>query len=243
VNYSGTFFDQIQSESLSSARVVVPHVSELIRPTKVVDVGCATGAWLSVFGECGVKTMAGLDGPYVDPSKLLIPPDCFRAVDLMKPFHLSERFDLAMSLEVAEHLPDASAKSFVNSLCRLAPIILFSAAIPGQMGTYHINEQWPEYWRLLFSAEGFRMFDPFRSRLWHDQRVALWYRQNMFLYIEDDFLRHNERLSCLPEIRNESDLILIDANIFFGVRATLKRLPSLVARSFRRRVQQFKSDS
>jgi hypothetical protein len=101
----------------------------------------------------------------------------------MKPFSLSERFDLAISLEVAEHLPRRSASGFVRSLCQLAPIVLFSAAVPGQGGEHHVNEQWPEYWRQAFANHHFVMFDPFRPLLWHDERVAFYYRQNLFLFI------------------------------------------------------------
>lgn len=236
MTYSSSFFDEIISESLSSAKVVVPLVIDLLHPGSVVDVGCATGAWLSVFHEQGVETIVGLDGAYVDRARLLIPSGSFRPTDLTKPFSLEERYDLAVSLEVAEHLPEASAEGFVTSLCRLAPIVLFSAAVPGQMGTHHINEQWPDYWRTLFAACSFRMLDPFRPLLWHNERVALWYRQNLFLYIQEGFLKASEGFSRFPEIKKENDLMLIDANIFFGVRATIKRLPSLLARAIRQRV-------
>ncbi len=239
MTYSSSFFDEIVSESLLSAKVVVPLVVDLVRPGSVVDVGCATGAWLSVFHDHGVKTVVGLDGAYVNSTTLLIPSDCFRETDLAKPFCFSERFDLAISLEVAEHLPAASAQGFVRSLCQLAPVILFSAAVPGQMGTHHINEQWPEYWRELFATHRFRMFDPFRPVLWNDQRVALWYRQNLFLYTHEDLLKTDHRFSHLPEVVSANDIMLIDTNIFFGVRATLKRIPYLFSRSFRRRFPRF----
>jgi hypothetical protein len=51
-----------------------------------------------------------------------------------------KRFDLAISLEVAEHLPEGSAGALVSTLIEAAPVVVFSAAIKGQSGTNHINE-------------------------------------------------------------------------------------------------------
>jgi SAM-dependent methyltransferase len=235
MNYSSAFFEEITPVSLSSAKVMVPIVMELVRPSSVVDVGCGIGAWLSRFREYGVRKILGLDGAYVDRTKLLIPCESYIAVDLARPFTLPETFDLAVSLEVAEHLPAPSAKGFVQCLCQLAPVVMFSAAVPGQMGTGHLNEQWASYWHALFSSFRYRMFDPFRPVIWHDQQVALWYRQNTFLYVQEDFLTSHSNLSKLPDAVGEGELMLIDANIFFGLRATIKRLPSLIQRAVRQR--------
>ena len=238
--YSSSFFDEIVPESLSSAKVIVPIVVELTHPSSVVDVGCAMGAWLSVFREHGIENIIGLDWDYVDRSKLLIPSTRFRTVDLAAPFYLEERFDLAVSLEVAEHLPATSAKGFVESLCRVAPVILFSAAVPGQGGTNHVNEQWPEYWRQLFAKQNFRMFDPFRPLIWHDERIVSHYRQNMFLLVHADLIEADSKFIKLPEILDDNGLMLISgfilrANVDKGLGAVLRQLPRLFINSVRRR--------
>jgi hypothetical protein len=194
----------------------------------VVDVGCGTGAWLSVFREHGITDMLGLDGPYVSPAQLLIPLECFRARDLAKPFNVDGFFDLAISLEVAEHLPEASASTFVSALCRAAPVVLFSAAVPGQGGVNHLNEQWPEYWRRLFALQGYRMFDPIRSQIWHDERVSLWYRQNMFLFVHADLVEKSPRFEGLPEVKDPYGLMLVAPYIISvqsSLRTVVKRLP------------------
>src|ERR1700730_3858057 len=153
--YNSVFFAEQRSGSLRSAKVVVPIVTQLIRPKTVVDVGCGCGTWLSVFKDQGTSRILGLDGDYVDTSSLLIPRDCFRAVDLNRPVDLDEKFDLTVCLEVAEHLPKASAEPLIRSLCHLAPVVLFSAAVPMQAGTHHVNEQWPDYWKALFAIYGY----------------------------------------------------------------------------------------
>jgi hypothetical protein len=78
--------------------VVVPIVLRFATPPSVLDVGCALGEWLSVFQEHGVERIKGLDGEYVDQSKLLITKDRFHAVDLLKSFAVTESWDLAHQL-------------------------------------------------------------------------------------------------------------------------------------------------
>src|SRR5690349_6826641 len=142
--YDRVFFDAIHERSLRSARVVVPHLINLFHPASVLDVGCGQGAWLSAFKDLGVPRLLGVDGEHVDQSQLMIPPTCFRSVDLTRPFELPRDFDLALCLEVGEHLPGESAARVVRELTKSAPMVVFSAAIPGQGGTGHINEQWPD---------------------------------------------------------------------------------------------------
>ena len=115
------------------------------------------------------------------PSSRSIRTSSSRA-DLNQDIGVSRRFDLAMSVEVAEHLPAARAASFVGTLARLADVVLFSAAVPGQSGTFHINEQWPTYWISLFAENGFNPIDVIRPAVWTDERVGFWYAQNVFLY-------------------------------------------------------------
>src|SRR5215467_13018648 len=137
--YTVDFYKIHRQGSRRSASQIVPLVLELVQPKSVIDVGCGVGAWLSVFNECGVEDFYGLDGEYVDRNMLEIPHQRFLAVDLTKPIQLNRQFDLVVSLEVAEHLPDNCAEMFVDSLTKLGRVILFSAAIPHQGGTRHVN--------------------------------------------------------------------------------------------------------
>jgi hypothetical protein len=181
--YDQEFLKLIRAGSLRSARVVVPLVMDLVAPRSIVDVGCGSGAWLSVFAAAGVRDLIGLEGSPVDPQISDVQPSVIQVCDLSKPFYLNRGFDLAVSLEVAEHLPEDSAASFIESLTQLAPVILFSAAIPGQTGVGHVNEQWPTYWCGHFSKFGFKVCDCLRDRLWLDRRVEWWYRQNLLLFV------------------------------------------------------------
>ncbi|KVR42929.1 hypothetical protein WK17_15675 [Burkholderia multivorans] len=99
--------------------------------------------------------------------------------------HTGTRFDLVMTLEVAEHLPFERAETFVGELTDCADVVLFSAATPYQYGVDHVNEQWPEFWATIFRARGFSCFDIFRDSIWNAPDVDWWYAQNTFLYVKD----------------------------------------------------------
>ena len=192
--YGRWFFESVVPASRQSAEVIVPLLVHLVRPTSAVDVGCGTGAWLSVLREAGVEDILGIDGRYVDRSLLEIPRDRFLPRDLRLPFKIDRRFDLVVSLEVAEHLPAESADQFVDCLVGLGPAVLFSAAIPNQGGNNHINERWQTYWASLFEDRGYTCIDAIRPKVWDDERVVWWYRQNTFLFVSPRLLQGNAAL-------------------------------------------------
>jgi hypothetical protein len=148
----------------------------------VIDVGCGTGAWLAAFRHAGVETITGFDGDYVDRHLLQIPYDRFIPIDLEEGISHARRYDLAICLEVAEHLSPERGPSLIDDLTRLAPAVLFSAAVPFQGGMDHHNEQWQDYWAGLFVDCGFRVCDCIRARVWDDPRVDPWYAQNTLIY-------------------------------------------------------------
>jgi SAM-dependent methyltransferase len=180
--YSDEFFDRHLEGSRRSALLVVPMIMDLVRPRRVVDVGCGRGTWLAAFRDYGAKEILGIDGDYVDPDRLEIAQHEFLACDLSRPLVLDRQFDLAVCLEVAEHLPEESADSVVALLTSLAPVVLFSAAVPSQGGTHHVNEQWPDYWATRFEDRGYKMCDLIRDRIWDSPEVEWWYAQNIFLF-------------------------------------------------------------
>lgn len=193
-SYDEAFYHAAANDARRSARIIVPLVIEQMRVASVVDVGCGWGPWLAAFREFGSTTLLGLDQSAVDPARLEFPRSSYRVVDLRQPIRVRRRFDLAVSLEVAEHLPPGSAETFVRSLCRLSDAVLFSAAVPHQGGMRHLNEQWPAYWAALFSRCGFLPVDFLRRRIWQHPDVAWWYAQNVVLYASTSFLKAHPRL-------------------------------------------------
>lgn len=186
MTYHQAFYDAIAEGCRTSAQAVVPVLMELFKPLTVVDVGCGEGHWLAEFAAAGCK-VTGVDGAHVQPDRLAIDPEDFRVEDLSCGPPLG-RYDLCLSLEVAEHLPERSAADFVFSLVMAAPVVVFSAAIPGQGGAGHVNEQWPAYWVALFAAAGFVGTGALRWRFWDDSRVENWYRQNLIVFARQEGL-------------------------------------------------------
>jgi SAM-dependent methyltransferase len=174
--YSDAFFADVERTAAGSARRVVPVAVREWRPAHVVDVGCGEGIWAAAFEALGVPAL-GIDGDYVRPGRRLIRR--FLPWDLATPLPDLGRFDLCVCLEVAEHLPEAAADGLVESLVGLSDRILFSAAVPGQGGTGHLNEQPHSYWLERFDRHGFAADTSWRDRFAEQGEVAWWYQRNM----------------------------------------------------------------
>jgi SAM-dependent methyltransferase len=209
--YNEEFQKLLLATSCQSAEQIVPYVMELVQPKSVVDVGCGVGAWLAAFRDLGnVKDHLGFDGDYIKEQLLLISPDRFVVKNLEEvPITCERSFDLAVSLEVAEHLSEEVASSFVKSLTQLAPVVLFSAAIPWQGGANHINEQWPSYWAELFAQFHYVPIDCIRRKFWNNEKVSFWYSQNAFLYVQSDRLEKYPLLNKEYHSNQKTPLSLI----------------------------------
>ncbi|MCX7768517.1 MAG: class I SAM-dependent methyltransferase [Flavobacteriales bacterium] len=181
-----------------AAKVILPEVFKWVNPSSVLDVGCGTGSWLKVARELGVEDYLGIDGPHMDLNKAVIPVERIVLIDLEKPFDLNRRFDLVICLEVAEHISPSSAEDFIYSLCHHSKFVLFSAAIPGQGGQNHLNEQWPSWWQKLFEKNGFRAYDILRLKFWDNEKIFYWYKQNMILYSADAISGQTSTPHVLP---------------------------------------------
>jgi SAM-dependent methyltransferase len=179
--YSAEFFANQQQGSLDSAKVILPLLIEVFRPRSVLDVGCGQGTWSKTAIDCGIADLLGTDGEWARPV-LRIPDSHFRSFDLAAPFDLDRRFDLALSMEVGEHIGPPHADIFVGNLIRHSDAVVFSAAAPFQGGIHHVNEQWPPYWVEKFARENYRCFDFLRWRIWNDDRIETWYRQNILIF-------------------------------------------------------------
>lgn len=194
--YSQGFYAEQTVGSLASARIVVPIVLQFVQAKSVCDVGCGLATWLCTFAQNGILDITGFDGEWASRQDLFIAPWKFKPTDLREPLPITRTYDLACSLEVAEHLPASGADGFVDSLTKLAPVVLFSAAVPQQGGTEHINEQWLSHWKAKFEARGFTLIDCIRPKIWADRNVEWWYRQNIVLFASREGLDRNPALAA-----------------------------------------------
>jgi SAM-dependent methyltransferase len=206
-SYGQAFYDRTGGGSARSAAAIVPILLDLAAPQSVVDVGCGKGAWLQEFHRRGVTDLTGLDGAWAAPASGA--PYTFLDRDLSSAFTLPRTFDLAVSLEVAEHLPPGAAPAFVESLVRLAPVVVFSAAIPCQGGVDHANEQWPDFWARHFASHAYRPIDSVRPRVWNDPTIEWWYAQNTIVYASEAALDRSARLREAAGATDASRLSLV----------------------------------
>ncbi len=185
--------------SCTDPEIIVPVLVDLLRPQSVVDVGCGIGTFLAAFKRQGILDVLGIDGEWVQQRQVLsnLEPNEFLPHDLESPIKLSRTFSLALCLEVVEHLSPQSAKTIVHTLVSLADIVVFSAAIPGQGGQNHINEQPLSYWEALFHEHDYHLHDFLRPLFWDNSSIRWWYRQNIVVFAKGGITPCPQRPRCV----------------------------------------------
>lgn len=170
--------------NLHTAQAVVPFLMETLSPTRVVEFGCGTGAWLSVFTEHGVERVLGVDIDGTDRNTLHIPPKDVMTADPQRLPQIKERFDLALCFSPA--IPQAASEmhTLVQSLTELAPAVLFAAPLPASDAEID-QAQWLHPWVVLFAAHGYAALDSVRGRFWSDTRVAPEMVQSLLIFVDE----------------------------------------------------------
>jgi SAM-dependent methyltransferase len=193
--YTPEFFRRSAPSSKQSAEEILKIIPEMYpgfpTPASIIDVGCGSGEWLEVAHKIWPTAyLVGTDGPWVKDVK---PKDRHYDFDVLDLTNADAvlwythqrplRYDLVICTEVGEHIHPRAASNLVKLLTLLGDHVLFSAAIPGQTGTGHVNCQWQSYWADFFSlAADFYPYDVIRPHVWHNKKVAWWYSQNMLMY-------------------------------------------------------------
>ena len=239
-----------QHSAWYSAQTIAPLLVEMFQPQSVADIGCGVGIWLLAFHENGVTDVRGIDGCWVKPEYLVVPQKCFQAADLNNPMRavdrLGQKLDMVVCLEVAEHLPPDCAGELVDALCTVSDLICFSAAIPGQGGYTHINEQWQSYWAQKFADRGFQAFDIVRPQIAADPEIQFYYRQNIMIYAAPSQTTRCLEASARARARAVSpaalDYVVAEHHVLrtdplnYSIRDVLRVLPHLVWRTVRSRL-------
>lgn len=183
--YPADFYARRRQHTAHAAAAILDALPAEISRSRIADIGCGTGTFLATALAKGSSYAFGMEGDWVRADMLDHPDIIFASGDLEQCFS-GPAVDLVLSLEVAEHLAPGRAESFVADLTAMAPAVLFSAAIPGQGGVGHVNEQWQSYWAGLFAVHGYTAHDIIRPRLWTDEAIPAWYRQNVVLYLRPE---------------------------------------------------------
>jgi hypothetical protein len=255
--YSAQYYqDNVNDAAMSSASQVIPFLIEQLAPKSMLELGAGAGNWSKAALEHGIPDVLAVDGAWVQPERLRVPPANFLSHDLATPLSLHRSFDLALCLEVGEHLADADADTLVNSLTRHATVVVFGAAMPMQGGTLHQNEQWPAYWQKKFRARGYTPIDIIRPTFWPNDKVAYYYKQNTFIYVKEDAasaaLAAKFHSLAAANYQKSSAYVFIHPSKYMelgtfenvNVRLMLRKGPGLVARALCRKfLRNFSHDN
>ena len=136
-----------------SAEIITDILYERFQPKRLVDLGAGCGVYGHRFAQHGVEVVA-IDG--VAPPAEHAYPGPLHLRDLTTPFeNVWGTFDLALCLEVAEHIPEPLADAFLDNILRFSDRLILSAAQPNQGGHHHVNERPKRYWVAKLAAKGF----------------------------------------------------------------------------------------
>ncbi|GAA6201292.1 hypothetical protein NBRC116599_25180 [Aquicoccus sp. SU-CL01552] len=195
--YDETYYaESVDVGAVRASGPISDFVVENLPVKSVIDVGCGTGGIAVGFREAGCEVMgleystAGLR--YCRERGLNV-----RKFDLERDNYqdlgLENKFDLAVSTEVAEHLPAALSDRYVDTLCGLSDKVFMTAAIPGQGGVDHVNEQPHSYWIEKFERRGFlyngSLSEMARSELRENRNVADWYSRNIMIFERNNLIQ------------------------------------------------------
>ncbi len=186
--YDSAFFSTNQWEGLRHAEWFCPLLVEIFHPKSLVDIGCGTGHFLRWCLDHHIRDVVGLEGSLSAHANALV--GCIDIWDLRYPYKPMRKYDLAISIEVAEHIEEEFAGTFVDTLVQLSDCVVLTAAPPGQGGFHHVNEQPWVYWRDLFRARGYA-YDAVASAGLKDgiqrarvagEHVASWFLPNIMCF-------------------------------------------------------------
>ena len=176
--YTQAYQEALQNPSIEASKIILPVLHRRYNFKSLIDFGCGLGQW-----SAGLK---GIDSSYLGVDlrydRLLIKESQFIEHDLNLPIDLKKRFDIALCVEVAEHLKPESANIIVDTLVRHSNIIVFSASIPFGGNPTHINEQYWEYWIEKFEQKGYIVNDWLRDYIWDNPLSASCYKTDMLIF-------------------------------------------------------------
>lgn len=189
------------SQSLESARIVTKLLDEVIRlPKSILDVGCGVGGWSMAYKERGIEKITMLDHPSNKKGNLLFQENEFHNIDFETSVPPVYPAELVICFEVLEHIHAHRCHAVIEYLTKCSDTILFSAAIPGQHGYKHVNENFSPYWEAVFAQFGFKKYDIIRPLILFNDSIEYFIRQNAFLFVKGNGLLHTtDHKKFLPD--------------------------------------------
>ena len=250
--YSEAYFNNLNKATIDAARIILKDLNRIYKFKTLIDIGCGHGSWLLAASEINsIKKITGVDGIYSKKLHQNFKTNSkinFIYQDLEKKFLFKnkrkvDKYDLAISLETAEHLSPPRARGFVKDICSISDVVFFSAAVDGHGGQNHLNENTQSYWIKLFKD---KKYDPFiflnRKKYWFHEsfKKCPYYISGSFLFIKKRTKTYSDLISYKVNENQVVDIIhpyilqwRKDEN--FGVKANVRRLIKSLTKFFKRK--------
>lgn len=188
-NYSAEFYKSVGDRGFEASKIVFKILDRFIDPKIISDYGCGYGIWSRCAAEqFPYSKVTGFD------LETTIIKNKSRKETFQNLHYAPINFethedsyvtcDLAICLEVVEHISHGRAKLHISRLCQTSDMILFSGAVKGQGGTGHINEQSLEYWVNQFKCHGWLPIDIIRPLIKHNRKIPSFYKNNILLFVK-----------------------------------------------------------
>ncbi|MEM2293577.1 MAG: methyltransferase domain-containing protein [Candidatus Bathyarchaeia archaeon] len=173
----------------SEVNKIVDVLYEEFRPDSVIDFGCSIGLYLLRFKEYGCKVL-GVEGSSFARKHSVIDPNLIILHDLRDPLILDRKYDMALCLEVAEHIHEFYENIFLDNICSAADVIVFSSAKPGSGGVHHVNEKPAAYWIVKFAERGFKpdycLTEKIKEKISGLKHIP-WIRDNIIIFKRENY--------------------------------------------------------
>ncbi len=198
--YNKDFFLSNQKEGLKIAEWFISLLQDIFEFQSLIDLGCATGHYLFYALKEGVSDVLGVEGSPAAFSNLLVDKKYIIQHDLRKPLNLNRKYDIALSIEVAEHIDKKYSDVYLKSMCDCSDLIIFTAATPNQGGKCHVNEQPHKWWIEKFKKHSFRfdkkMTDLLRRKIKENAEagkfIVFWLEPNIMVFCRESKRAYNE---------------------------------------------------
>ena len=152
--YGVKYVEHIKSKKwrYETIPLLCQNIWEYFNPESVIDFGCANGLHLAEFTKMGVNTF-GIEGAAAFANEIQKNNwyGQYLIQDMREPFNLGKKYDLAICIEVLEHLEEKYADIAIRNICKHATSFLITAS-DIEKGDVHCNAQSKKYWVQKFES-------------------------------------------------------------------------------------------
>lgn len=170
-------YEQISVEEKPFADRLALFMRDVVRPNMVLDIGCGPGHFVYSMRDVGVHCIG------IDIDDRIRGKQHLLCENILYSKLVS---DVAICLEVLEHIPEEDSDEVVDQICTMfLDTLIFTAAQPGQGGVGHINCQPKDYWLKKFLRNGIRRNTLMEDTLKHycqQGRYMGWFYNNLLVF-------------------------------------------------------------